>query len=141
MAVNYSKQLPQDRNNVPMIEALPPFPALAQNVRDTGAISSVWALNPNTTAVQVAAVGGPVVIKWVGNQAGSVFGSVAGANYDAVISQNSSRLFVVPRSVAGIANWNGQGTPSVQGLNISEGLYPAIATRSLGVASVLLTEY
>jgi len=133
MAKNYSQRLPRDRDDGFMAESLPPFPSNTANFRDNGSASSVWALNTNTTAVQVVATSFPVAIKWAGNQQVSVFGSVGGVSYDAVVPANWSQLFVVPRSVMGIA--------SNVGMNVSEGLYPAIATRSLGVGSVLLTEY
>lgn len=141
MATNYSQRLPRDRNDVPMTESLPPFPAIQVNVRETGVASSVWALNANTTAVLVTAVNGGAAIKWAGNQATSVFASVGGMSYDATLAPNESRLFSVPRSVMGTANWNATQAPSIVGLNISEGLFPAIAARSLGIGSVLLTEY
>lgn len=141
MSVDYSKVLPRDRNGGLMTESLPPYPAIQVNVRETGVASSVWALNANTTAVLVTAMGGGAAIKWAANQAASVFASVGGMSYDATLAPNESRLFVVPRSVMGIPNYNANQNPSVVGLNVSEGLYPAIATRSLGIGSVLLTEY
>lgn len=141
MAKNYSQRLPVDRDGTIMTESLPPFPAIQVNVRETGAASSVWALNANTTAVLVTAVGGGAAIKWAPNQATSVFASVGGMSYDATLAPNESRLFVVPRSVMGIPNWNANQNPSIVGLNLSEGLYRGIATKSLGAGSVLLTEY
>lgn len=141
MAVNTSKQLPQDRNNVPMVESLPAFPALQATVRETGAASSVTSLNTGTSAVLVTALGGGAAIKWAGNQNTSVFASVGGMAWDATLGANESRLFAVPRSVQGTANWSAIQSPSIVGYNVQEGLYPGIATRSLGVGSVLLTEY
>lgn len=130
-----------DRDGTPMLESLPPFPAIQVNMRETGVASSVWALNANTTAVLVTAMGGGAAIRWAANQATSVFASVGGMSYDATLAPNESRLFAVPRSVMGIANWSAIQSPSIVGLNTSEGLYPGIATRSLGIGSVLLTEY
>lgn len=141
MSLNYSQSLPIDRKDGLMTESLPNFPALQVNVRESGAISSVWALNANTTAVLVTAVTGAVAIRWAANQQTSVFGSVGGMAYDATLAPNESRLFVVPRSVIGLQNWNANQSPSIVSLNISTGLYPGIATRSLGAGSVLLTEY
>ena len=141
MAVNYSKKLPQDENNVPMTESLPPVIANQSTIRESGALSSVTALSTSTTAVLVTALGGGAAIRWAANQATSVFASVGGMSYDATLAPNESRLFVVPRSVAAIANWSAIQSPSIVGVNPEEGLYPAIATRSLGVGSVLLTEY
>lgn len=141
MAVNYSKQLPRDRNDGYMTNSLPPFVALQATVRETGATSSVTALNSNTTAVLVTAQGGGAAIKWGTNQATSVFASVGGMSYDATLAANESRLFVVPRFSQALPNQSGIQSPSMVGLNTSEGLYSGIATRSLGVGSVLLTEY
>lgn len=141
MAVNYSQRLPQDRNNVPMTESLPPFPALQSTVRETGAVSSVTAFNQNATTLLVTAFGGGAAIRWAGNQATSVFASVGGMAYDATLAPNESRLFAIPKSVMGIASWNANQNPSMVGLNVEEGLYSGVATRSLGAGSVLLTEY
>ena len=141
MAKSYSQRLPVDRDGTPMLESFPPFPAIQVNMRETGVASSVWALNANTTTVLVTAVGGGAAIRWAANQQTSVFASIGGMSYDATLAPNESRLFVVPRSVMGINNTDTDGNPSIVGLNTSEGLYPGIATRSLGVGSVLLTEY
>jgi hypothetical protein len=141
MAKNYSQRLPVDRDGTIMVQSHPPFPAIQVNMRETGVASSVWALNPNTTAVLVTAMGGGAAIRWAANQATSVFASVGGMAYDATLAPNESRLFAVPRSVMGIQNYSAIQNPSIVGLNLSEGLYPGIATRSLGVGSVLLTEY
>lgn len=130
---DYSQRLPRDRDGGFMTNSLPPFPSNAVNLRENGATSSVWTLNPNTTNVQVVATSFPVGIKWAGNQQVSVFGSVGGMSYDAIVPANSQLLFAVPRSVMGIT--------SIAGMNVQEGLYSGLATRSLGIGSVLLTEY
>ncbi len=124
-----------------MTDSLPSFPALQATVRENGAASSVTSLNANTTAVLVTALTGGAAIKWGNNQATSVFASVGGMSYDATLAANESRLFVVPRSSQAIPNQSGIQNPSMVGLNTSEGLFSGIATRSLGVGSVLLTEY
>lgn len=141
MAKNYSQRLPRDRDDGWMPDSFPPYPSNAVNLRENASASSVWSLNANTTAVLVTTIGAGAAIKWAGNQQASVFASALGASYDATLSPNSTRLFVVPRSVAGIQNWSGTQNPSILGLNQSEGLYPGIAVRTLGVGSVLLTEY
>lgn len=141
MGINYARQLPRDRDGFPMPESLPNVPAIQVNVRENGAASSAWTLNSNTTTVQVAAVGGGAAIKWGNNQQTSVHASVGAMAYDAVIPPNQYLLFAVPRFSAGLPNYSGINSPSVVGLNTAEGLYTTIATRSLGVGSVLLTEY
>lgn len=124
-----------------MSESFPPYPSNAVNLRENGSASSVWALNPNTTAVLITTIGTAAAIKWAGNQQASVFASALGASYDATMASNETRLFVVPRSVIGLQNTSGIQNPSIVGLNQSEGLYPGIATRTLGIGSILLTEY
>lgn len=141
MSVDYSQRLPKDRTGAVMTDSFPPFPSNAVNLRENASASSVWSLNANTTAVLVTTIGTGAAIKWAGNQNASVFASALGASYDATLSPNSTRLFVVPRSVMGLPNVSGIQNPSIVGLNTSEGLYPGIAVRTLGVGSVLLTEY
>lgn len=139
MAVNYSKPLPQDRNNAVMTNSPPQHVALAATTRESAATSSVTSLNANTTLVEVTAVGGAAVIKWGNNQATSVISAASGANYDNSIGANQTRLFVVPRFSQAIANDSGIQNPSVVGLNTQEGLYSAVAT--IGIGSVLLTQF
>lgn len=141
MSKDYSQRIPVDREGNIVPESIPAFPAVAVNLRENGSASSVWSLNANTTAVLVTTGGTGAAIKWAGNQAASVFASALGMSWDATVPPNSARLFVVPRSVQGIYNVSGIGTPSTVGLNQSEGLYPGIATRTLGIGSVFLTEY
>lgn len=141
MSVDYSQKIPKDRTGAVMTESFPPVTALQVNLRESGAASSVWTLNANTTAVLVTAVGAGAAIKWAANQQASVFASALGMSYDATLAPNETRLFVVPRSVMGLQNTSGIQNPSIVGLNASEGLYTGIATRSLGAGSVLLTEY
>lgn len=139
MAVNYSKPLPQDRNNAVMTSSPPQHVALQATTREAGATSSVTSLNANTTLVEVTAVGGAAVIKWGNNQATSVISAAVGANYDNSIGANQTRLFVVPRFAQAISNNSGIQNPSVVGYNTQEGLYNSIAT--IGVGSVLLAEF
>jgi hypothetical protein len=139
MAVNYSKPLPQDRNNAVMTNSPPQHVALQATARETAAVSSVTALNANCTLVEVTAVGGAAVIKWVNSQATSVISAASGANFDNSIGQGRTRLFVVPRFQQARPNDSGIQNPSVVGLNTQEGLYSAIAT--IGVGSVLLAQF
>lgn len=145
MAVNYSKQLPQDRNNVPMVGLSTPFPAIATTADDNVAISSIINLNANTTLVEVAAIGGGAGIKWVMNTnttaSSSVITAQGTANFDNFVPAGVVRQFVVPRNSQGIPNFNGVGNPSTVGLNTSEGLYNSIAIKGAGISSVLVTEY
>ena len=146
MSQTYAKPIPVDRNGTALQEYPPVASAIAVLARDNATTSSVTTLSPNTTVVEVAAVTAGAVVKWASSNVGSVQGvsviSAAGtANFDHFIPAGTYRKFVVPRLTAGIPNTNNQGSPSMVGLNVSEGLFGHIATKSTGVGSVLLTEY
>lgn len=138
MSVTYAKQLPNDRDGAKMTASPILSTALATTTRENATASSVTSLNANCTAVEVTALGTSAGIKWVTNQLASVqttssVTSVGVQNYDNIIPVNTTRIIVVPRF--------SQGVSSIVGLNVQEGLYPAIATISTGVGSVLLTQY
>ncbi len=133
MSVNYAKQLPIDRNGVPMVNSPPPFQALATTARDNASASSVTSFNDNTTTLEVSAVTTGVGIKWAANQATSVITEAGTANFDNYVAAGRTRIFAIPRTA--------QGVPSIVGLNTREGLFAAIATKSSGIGSVLLTQY
>lgn len=141
MAVNYSKPIPKDRNDTPLQEYPPAASSLGTVVRENANVSSVTALTANTTTIEVAAVSTGAVIRWAVNQASSVISDAGTANFDNVIPAGTYRKFVVPRTTQALQNYNNQGTPSIVGLNVGEGLFGAVATKSLGVGSVLLTQY
>lgn len=136
---NYAKMLPKDRSDATMTDYPPAFPALATNVIENHTVSSVTALNPNTTIIEITAITTAAAIKW-SNQSNlaassSVFTAVGVANFDAFIPSGQTRRFVVPRSS------QAQAPGSVVGLNVQEGLYTGIAMKSTVVGSVLLTQY
>ncbi len=116
-----------------------PFVALATTTTENATVSSVTGFNPNTTVIEVAAITTAAAIKW-SNQSNlsatsSVITAVGVANYDNIIPVNTVRKFVVPRSAQALS------PQSVVGLNIQEGLYTGVALKSMGVGSVLLTQY
>lgn len=138
MSTNYAKQLANDRMGFSMPNSPVLSTALATTTRENAAASSVTSLNPDTSVVEVTAIGTSAGIKWVTNQGASVqttssVTSIGVANYDNIVPVNTTRVIVVPRFQ--------QGVSSIVGLNVQEGLYPAIATVSTGVGSVLLTQY
>lgn len=121
-----------------MTDYPPPFPALATTVIENATVSSVTALNPNTTVIEITARTTDAAIRW-SNQtnlaaSSSVITTVGGA-FDNYIVAGVTRRFVVPRSAQAIPN------TSVVGLNIQEGLYTGVAIKSTVIGSVLLTQY
>lgn len=114
-----------------------PYKAISRYLDENGAASSVISLTHDTTAIEIAAQGNPVVMRWVATtdtQASVVAIAGSTANFDHVIPANTVRRFVVPIEV-------GTGTSSVQGANREYGLYQRVAYATQGIASVALTEY
>jgi len=141
----YAKNLPVDRNFVPMQAYPPAASSLGTTARDNASTSSVTVLSANTTTIEVAAVTTGAVVKWVAdptlNASSSVISAAGTANFDHFVQAGTVRQFVVPRLTQAIPNTNAVGSPSVVGLNTAEGLFANLATKSVGVGSVLLTEY
>lgn len=135
---NVAKSLPRDKDGAIMQEYPAPIVSLEQYTSENATASSVVTLTDNTTALEVAAIGGSAAIKWIarGDTTASVI-TVAGAtsNYDHVVPTGTVRRFVVPKEVAG------SSYASVQGINRGEGLYQRVAYKTFGVASVMATEY
>lgn len=133
MSANYGKPLPVDRDGGKMVMSPPSASSLGSKMRENAATSSVMAFNDNTTVIEVTALGTAAGLKWATNQATSVYTSILSENYDNIIPPNSTRIFVVPRLT--------QAVNSIVGLNIQEGLFPAVALRSVGIGSVLVAQY
>ena len=141
MADNYAKGKPLGINGVPFFDSPPAVAAIATNMRDNGATSSILVLNQNTTAIEVGATGGPAYIKWLTQAvvdtsvAGTSVISAAGtANFDHIIPSGEVRRFVVPIATIPVHT-------SVQGANRLNGLYPNVAYATGPVASVAVTQY
>lgn len=133
---NYAVPLPHDQNNEYMFSFPSPIKTKATTSSENATASSVIGLTHNTTSLEVSAVGGPAVIRWIATSdtAASVVSAASGANFDHVIPTGTFRQFVVPIESYG-------NPQSVQGINRVNGLYQRIAYKSLGVASVLLNEF
>ena len=103
---------------------------------ENGATSSVITLTPDTTTVEIATLGTGAVMRWVrvAETAASVV-SAAGGNLAHVIPANTVRKFAVPVEVMY------QAPSSMVGANIQNGLYRRVAFKTIGIASVFLTEY
>jgi len=140
MATNPYVNLPVDKNGAVMQE----FPATASvkaiYASENASTSSVITVTKDTTIIEVAAVGGPAVVRFVKvtdgtGAATSVISAASGANFDHVIPTATYRRFALP--IEGLY----QAPSSMVGANTLNGLYQRVAIKSIGVASVLLTEY
>lgn len=129
--------IPLDANRTPMQNYPPPSSVVATYADENTAASSVISLTHDTVAIEIAAIGNNAVMRWVrtAETEASVVSAVSGANFHHIIGTGTVRQFVVPQE----AN---TGSPaSAQGINRREGLYQRVAIKSIGTASVLLTEY
>lgn len=142
---NYARGIPLGNNQMPASYVAPPaVAAIGTTVRDsTTTTSSIMVFNQNTTAIEVAATGGPAYIKWLGQSvvdssvAGtSVIGTGATANFDHVIPAASYRRFVIP-----IFSNSPQGYSSQVGANRENGLYPNMAYVGVVTSTIAVTQY
>ena len=141
MSTNYAKRLPIDERNNVMQEYPAPFTALARYNTNNATVSSVITLTDNTTVVEVAAAGADVAVRWVPASEGagvapfaSIIAQGASINLDHLVPRNTFRRFVVPRE--------SQGTSSIVGANVANGLYKRIAVvSSAAVSSILTVEF
>lgn len=140
---NWAKALPRDVGNEPMQQFPAPYPAVATYARDNAVASSVISLNPNTTTIEVGALGGSgVVLRWVpvtetaaaAGAKASVVASGLGANFDHFVPPSTFRRFVVPKETGG--STDGQAG-SVYGL------YQRVAwiNASAAASSILASEF
>ena len=135
--MNYSPLLPRDKSDAVKTAYPPAASALGIVVRENASTSSILLLGHDTTELEVGAMGTAVALKWMpqalvdSSVAGTSVITAAGtANYDNIIAADTVRRFVVPRVGAGY-------TQSVQGVNRAEGLFPAVAFKSVGIGSVV----
>lgn len=139
---NYAKALPRDKDGGLMSQYPAPASALGVYGSENATASSVISLTNNTTAIEVAVVGTGVVgavLRWVGtaDTQASVISAAGTANFDhAIPLATGFRRFVVPIESMP------QTAPSIAGgANTQNGLYRRVAIKSIGVASVLLSEF
>jgi hypothetical protein len=135
MASRYATVIPNDSAGNPIQGAAVFQPAIVTNLSENATASSVITVNDNTTDLEVAAVGATGFIKWIGrgDTTASVVSSVGGANWDVVIPSGTVRRLVIPRET--------QGTSSIVGANIANGLYNRVAWKTGGPGSILATQY
>lgn len=142
---NYAKPLAVDQKGAALQEYPAPYIAQARYNDDNGVASSTISLTPNTTTIEVGAVGGQgLVTRWIPVTEtatvipyGSVISSGVAANFDHFIPPNQYRRLVVPVETIGKATGGGMGIGSVNGLYQRI----AIANAGTGPSSVLLSEF
>lgn len=141
---NYVNPIPVDRGGDPLQEFPPPVRAQITTMRENAVASSALALNPNTSSLEVTAMGGQgIAIRWVASTetagaAGakaSVIASGLGANFDHVIPGGTYRKFAVPKET--------QGQMAGGQVGSVNGLYQRVAAINVGTgaSSVLFIEY
>lgn len=143
MSVNPYPFLPRDKGGEAMQNYATHASVKAIYASENSSASSVITLDPNTTAIEIAAIGASPtggVMRWVASTVGfaagtSVISASGTANFDHVIGNNQVARFAVPIEKAY------QAPSSLVGAGIQNGLYRRVAIKSIGVASVLLTEY
>ncbi|MBX4188445.1 MAG: hypothetical protein KW793_04950 [Candidatus Doudnabacteria bacterium] len=135
--MSYPKRLPVDESRTPMQDYPPAVLAKATYASENSAASSVISVTHDTTILEVSAVGGPAVMKWIAtsNTGASVISAAGTANFDHTIPTGMFRKFVIPKESSNVpAN-------SIVGVNRREGLYQRVAIKAVGVSSILVTEY
>lgn len=137
MSLNYQRALPRDASTNEALQAYPaPIVAIQSRTSENATVSSAISLTDRTTALEVTAVGATAALKWIPTTSTnpSVIG-IAGAtaNYDHIIPAGTMRRFVVPQERAGVS--------SIAGANISNGCYQRVAYITLGIGSVLSSEF
>lgn len=140
MSKDFAAPLPIDKRGTPYQTATPQASAIARYVSENAIASSVISVTHDTTAVEIAAVGSPVFMRWVATsdtQASVIGIAGATANFDHVIPANTFRRFVIPID-------NTAPTPPVNslvGANRANQLYQRFAWKSSPAASVFGSEF
>ena len=141
--VNPYPILPRDKGSEPMHDYATHASVKAIYASENVSASSVITLTEDTTALEIAAIGASptgAVMRWVSSVAAfgaatSVISTAGTANFDHVIPNNSVVRFAIP------IEFQATNPSSVQGANRLNGLYRRVAIKSIGIGSVLLTEY
>lgn len=138
MSVNPYPLTPRDRGGEPMYDLPAAKKALVTYASENAATSSVISVSHDTTAIEITTVGGPAVLRWVATSDGaaSVVSAAAGANFDHGVANSWTRRFAIP-----IEGPIFTAVSSMVGMNRQNSLYQRVAIKSVGNASVWLTEY
>ncbi len=140
MSVNPYPQLPHSKGNDVMQNVVQTASVKGILHLEQGTISSVLNLTPDTTLIEISAVGGAAAMRWVsvadGNgTATSVITAIGTINIDHTIPTGTVRQFAVPIETTY------QAPSSMVGANILNGLYRKVAVRAITAGSVILTQY
>lgn len=129
MSQPYGPSLPRDGSG--NVVQLPwAKPALAASV-GTPTASSVISFHANATRIEISALAQPVALRW---GSASVIATAGTANMDHLIQAGSTRQFIIPPSVIGVA--------SIVGLNTQAGLYNSMAViEASSGATAVVTQY
>jgi len=144
MAADYAAGKPVGRNAVPFYDSPPAVKAIARYGTFNGTNSSVITVTNNTTAIEIAAQGTAAAMRWVwvtdGTGANTSVIAAAGAtdNYDHIIPEGQVRRFIVPIETG---PYGVSPNASAVGVNVENGLFRRVAYKSIGVGSVMTTEY
>ena len=137
------KRLAHDQDGTDLQEFSLPYPPLKVDYSENNNVSSLITLNDNTTSLEIHVSGGSVGLtagyKWIsastiaglGNT--SVITTAGTANFDGMVPASWFRRVPVPQATIGVN--------SVVGLNKQAGLYPAVAVKSMGIASVATLQF
>lgn len=130
--MNYAKDFPVDKKGNALPVSLPPYIS-TQSQAGVPTASSVITLNDKTTVLDVSAIGGAAANGAIIGKWGSA--SVTATNFDFFVQSGTTRTLVVPVSV--------QGTSSVAGANVSNGLYNSVAVKTATAqsTSIFTAEY
>lgn len=133
--INPYRPLPRSAGSEAFQEFPAPVLAHRRITSENATTSSVVTLDDKTVQLEIVAVGAPAAIKWIAttDTTASIITAAGTANFDHVIPTGQMRRFAVPVER--------QGPASIAGANIANGLYQRIAWRSLGVGSIMSTEY
>lgn len=136
--INPYPNLPRDKGQQAMQQYPSPMRPQTRYVSENATVSSVISVSHDTTALEIATLGTGAAMRWVttGDTQASIV-TVAGStsNFDHVVPPNAIRRFAIPIETQ-VTN-----PSSVQGANRLNGLYQRVAVRTLGIASVFLSEY
>jgi len=139
MSKDIAAPLPIDKRGTPYQTATPQASAIARYMTENASASSVITVTQDTTAIEIAAVGAPVFMRWVASTdtQASVIGVAGSPNFDHVVPANSWRRFVLPID-------NTLGTPaqnSLMGANFANQLYRRFAWKTTPAASIFGSEF
>jgi len=146
MSVNPYPNPPVSNQNIQLTDYATHASVKAIYSSENASASSIINLTPDTTALEIAVIGGVssliaggamrFVSSVVGFAAGtSVITAAGSANLDHFIPLNTVLKIAVPIEKMY------QAPSSMVGANIRNGLYRRVAYKSIGVASIIVTEY